>query len=409
MSSVNHKEMLVGLDIGTSKVVAVVAEINEMNSLEIIGIGSQPSRGLKNGVVIDIDSTTKAIKKSIQEAETMAGCHISSCYVGISGSHIRGLNSEGVVPIKDGEVRFSDVDRVIETAQAMAIPADQKLLHVLPRDYIIDKQDGIKEPLGMAGSRLEAKVHLVTCSENSSQNIHTCVRSCGLEVEAFVLEQLASSYSVLTNDERELGVCLVDIGCGTTDIAVFTEGSISFTEVLPIAGDHVTNDIAQALRTPPNQAEDIKQMYGCAVSSLTSPKETMMVPGMGGRPERELSRQSLADVLERRYVEIFSMTQQKLNISGFDSLIPAGIVLTGGASKIEGAVELAEEVFHTPVRIGTPNSAQGFSEIINNPIYATSVGLLEYGLKQKQEDHMNYIHRDKNIFNRVSRWFGRNL
>tara|TARA_Y100001936_G_C16068635_1_gene668989 strand:+ start:468 stop:1697 length:1230 start_codon:yes stop_codon:yes gene_type:complete len=409
MSSVNHKEMLVGLDIGTSKVVAVVAEINEMNSLEIIGIGSHPSRGLKNGVVIDIDSTTKAIKKSIQEAETMAGCHISSCYVGISGSHIRGLNSEGVVPIKDGEVRFSDVDRVIETAQAMAIPADQKLLHVLPRDYIIDKQDGIKEPLGMAGSRLEAKVHLVTCSENSSQNIHTCVRSCGLEVEAFVLEQLASSYSVLTNDERELGVCLVDIGCGTTDIAVFTEGSISFTEVLPIAGDHVTNDIAQALRTPPNQAEDIKQMYGCAVSSLTSPKETMMVPGMGGRPERELSRQSLADVLERRYVEIFSMTQQKLNISGFDSLIPAGIVLTGGASKIEGAVELAEEVFHTPVRIGTPNSAQGFSEIINNPIYATSVGLLEYGLKQKQEDHMNYIHRDKNIFNRVSRWFGRNL
>ena len=409
MSSVNHKEMLVGLDIGTSKVVAVVAEINEMNSLEIIGIGSHPSRGLKNGVVIDIDSTTKAIKKSIQEAETMAGCHISSCYVGISGSHIRGLNSEGVVPIKDGEVRFSDVDRVIETAQAMAIPADQKLLHVLPRDYIIDKQDGIKEPLGMAGSRLEAKVHLVTCSENSSQNIHTCVRSCGLEVEAFVLEQLASSYSVLTNDERELGVCLVDIGCGTTDIAVFTEGSISFTEVLPIAGDHVTNDIAQALRTPPNQAEDIKQMYGCAVSSLTSPKETMMVPGMGGRPERELSSQSLADVLERRYVEIFSMTQQKLNISGFDSLIPAGIVLTGGASKIEGAVELAEEVFHTPVRIGTPNSAQGFSEIINNPIYATSVGLLEYGLKQKQEDHMNYIHRDKNIFNRVSRWFGRNL
>ena len=334
MSSVNHKEMLVGLDIGTSKVVAVVAEINEMNSLEIIGIGSHPSRGLKNGVVIDIDSTTKAIKKSIQEAETMAGCHISSCYVGISGSHIRGLNSEGVVPIKDGEVRYSDVDRVIETAQAMAIPADQKLLHVLPRDYIIDKQDGIKEPLGMAGSRLEAKVHLVTCSENSSQNIHTCVRSCGLEVEAFVLEQLASSYSVLTNDERELGVCLIDIGCGTTDIAVFTEGSISFTEVLPVAGDHVTNDIAQALRTPPNQAEDIKQMYGCAVSSLTSANETMMVPGMGGRPERELSRQSLADVLERRYVEIFTMTQQKLNISGFDSLIPAGIVLTGGASKI---------------------------------------------------------------------------
>ena len=409
MSSVNHKEMLVGLDIGTSKVVAVVAEINEMNSLEIIGIGSHPSRGLKNGVVIDIDSTTKAIKKSIQEAETMAGCHISSCYVGISGSHIRGLNSEGVVPIKDGEVRYSDVDRVIETAQAMAIPADQKLLHVLPRDYIIDKQDGIKEPLGMAGSRLEAKVHLVTCSENSSQNIHTCVRSCGLEVEAFVLEQLASSYSVLTNDERELGVCLIDIGCGTTDIAVFTEGSISFTEVLPVAGDHVTNDIAQALRTPPNQAEDIKQMYGCAVSSLTSANETMMVPGMGGRQERELSRQALADVLERRYVEIFSMAQQKLSLSGFDQLIPAGIVLTGGASKVEAAPELAEEIFHAPVRMGSPHSVEGFSEILNNPIYATSVGLLLYGQKQLEEDHMNYIHRDRNILNRISRWFGGNL
>ena len=409
MGSISQSEMLVGLDIGTSKVVAVVAEVTSDNSTEIIGLGIHPSRGLRNGVVVDIDSTTSAIKKSISEAESMAGCHISSCYVGISGSHIRGLNSEGVVPIRDGDVKYSDVDRVIETAQAMAIPADQRLLHVLPRDYIIDKQDGIKEPLGMAGSRLEAKVHLVTCSNNASQNIHKCVSACGLDVEGFVLEQLASSYSVLTKDERDLGVCLIDIGGGTTDIAVFIDGSISFTDVLPIAGDHVTNDIAEAFRTPPSQAEDIKQQYGCAVSSLTRPDELMMVPGMGGRPERELSRQALADVLERRYVEIFSMAQQKLNISGFESLIPAGIVITGGASKVEGATELAEEVFHAPVRLGSPQSISGFKEIINNPIYATATGLLLYGQKKLQEDHLNYITRDKSVLNRISRWFGGNL
>ena len=409
MSGISQNEMLVGLDIGTSKVVAVVAEATPEGDIEVVGLGSQPSRGLRSGVVVDIESTTQAIKKSIQEAESMAGCHISSCYVGISGSHIRGLNSEGVVPIRDGEVKYGDVDRVIETAQAMAIPADQKLLHVLPRDYIIDKQDGIKEPLGMAGARLEAKVHLVTCSENSSQNIHKCVSACGLDIEAFVLEPLASSYSVLTNDERELGVCLLDIGCGTTDIAVFTNGSISYTDVIPIAGDHVTHDIAEALRTPPTQAEDIKQRYGCAVSSLTQATEMMMVPGMGGRPERELSRQSLADVLERRYVEIFSMAQQKLSLSGFESLIPAGVVLTGGASKVEGAIELAEEVFHAPVRLGSPNTIGGFTEVIHNPVYATSIGLLLYGHKQMKEDHMNYIHRDKNILNRLTRWIGGNL
>ena len=409
MSNVNQNEMLVGLDIGTSKVVAVVAEVTADNSIEITGLGIHPSKGLRNGVVVDIDSTTSAIKKSISEAESMAGCHISSCYVGISGSHIQGLNSEGVVPIRDGDVKYSDVDRVIETAQAMAIPADQRLLHVLPRDYIIDKQDGIKEPLGMAGSRLEAKVHLVTCSNNASQNIHKCVSACGLDVEAFVLEQLASSYSVLTKDERDLGVCLIDIGGGTTDIAVFIDGSISFTDVIPIAGDHVTNDIAEALRTPPSQAEDIKQQYGCAVSSLTKSDELMMVPGMGGRPERELSRQVLADVLERRYVEIFSMAQQKLNLSGFESIIPAGIVLTGGASKVEGATELAEEVFHSPVRLGSPQSIVGFEEIIRNPIYATSAGLLLYGHKKLQEDHLNYITRDTSILNRISRWLGGNL
>tara|TARA_Y100001970_G_scaffold290274_1_gene423374 strand:- start:28852 stop:30078 length:1227 start_codon:yes stop_codon:yes gene_type:complete len=408
MKNLESGEMLVGIDIGTSKVVAIVAEAKG-DSIEITGLGTHPSRGLKNGVVVDIESTTNAIKKSLVEAETMAGCQIGSCYVGISGSHIRGLNSEGVVPIKDGEVKYGDVDRVIETAQAMPIPADQRLLHVLPRDYIIDQQDGIKEPLGMAGARLEAKVHLVTCSENSSQNIQKCIRASGLNVEAFVLEQLASSYSVLTEDERDLGVCLLDIGGGTTDIAVFINGSICYSDVIPIAGDHVTNDIAQALRTPPSDAEEIKQRYGCAVSSLTKPEEIMMVAGMGGRSERELSRQSLADVLERRYVEIFSLVKQKLSLSGFDQLIPAGMVLTGGASKVEGAPELAEEIFHSPVRMGSPQKIEGFTEIIKNPIYSTAVGLLLYGKKQLHEDHMNYIHRDKSFITRISRWFGGNL
>lgn len=379
MASAPDKRLIVGLDIGTSKVVAVVGEVDQDGSLEIVGIGSHPSRGMKKGVVVDIESTVTAISRAVEEAELMAGCQIHSVYVGIAGSHVRSMNSHGIVAIKDGEVFAQDVERVLDAAQAVAIPADQRVLHVLPQEYIIDNQGGIKEPLGMSGVRLEAKVHLVTCAVNASQNIEKCIQRCGLEVDGIILEQLASSYSVITDDERDLGVCLVDIGGGTSDIAIFTEGSIRHTGVIPIAGDQVTNDIAMALRTPTQHAEEIKIRYACALTQLTRPDETIKVPSVGDRPPRDLSRQSLAEVVEPRYDELFTLIQAELRRSGFEELIPAGVVLTGGTSKIEGAVELAEEIFHMPVRVGLPQRAQGLNDIIRNPIYATAVGLLIHG------------------------------
>jgi cell division protein FtsA len=374
--------MIVGLDIGTSKVVAIVGEIGPDNSIEVVGIGSHPSRGLKKGVVVNIESTVQSIQRAVEEAELMAGCQIHSVFVGIAGSHIRSLNSHGIVAIRDREVYGLDVDRVIDAAQAVAIPADQRVLHILPQEYVIDSQEGIKEPLGMSGVRLEAKVHLVTCATNASQNIEKCIRRCGLEVEDVILEQLASSYSVLTEDEKELGVCLVDIGGGTTDIAIFTEGSIRHTAVIPIAGDQVTNDIAMALRTPTQHAEEIKIKYACALTQLAGAGETIKVPSVGDRPPRDLSRQALAEVVEPRYDELFTLIQAELRRSGFENLIPAGIVLTGGTSKMEGVVELAEEIFHMPVRVGCPHSVMGLTDIVRNPIYATGVGLLLYGAGQ---------------------------
>ena len=382
MGSTADSRMIVGLDIGTSKVVAIVGAITEEGELEVVGIGSHPSRGLKKGVVVNIESTVQSIQRAIEEAELMAGCQIHSVYAGIAGSHIRSLNSHGIVAIRDREVLAPDLERVIDAAQAVAIPADQKVLHILPQEYIIDTQEGIKEPLGMSGVRLEAKVHLVTCAVNAVQNIEKCIRRCGLEVEEVILEQLASSYAVLTDDERELGVCLVDIGGGTTDIAIFTEGAIRHTGVIPIAGDQVTNDIAMALRTPTQNAEEIKIKYACALTQLARPDETIKVPSVGERPPRNLSRQALAEVVEPRYDELFTLVQAELRRSGYEDLIAAGIVLTGGTCKMEGVVELAEEIFHTPVRIGTPQDVKGLTDIVRNPIYSTGVGLLQYGLKQ---------------------------
>lgn len=381
-NTADHK-MIVGLDIGTSKVVAIVGAITEEGALEIVGIGSHASRGLKKGVVVNIESTVQSIQRAIEEAELMAGCQIHSVYAGIAGSHIRSLNSHGIVAIRDREVYQLDLERVIDAAQAVAIPADQKVLHILPQEYVIDTQEGIKEPLGMSGVRLEAKVHLVTCAVNAAQNIEKCIRRCGLEVEDIILEQLASSYAVLTDDERELGVCLVDIGGGTTDIAIFTEGAIRHTGVIPIAGDQVTNDIAMALRTPTQNAEEIKIKYACALTQLAGADETIKVPSVGERPPRDLSRQALAEVVEPRYDELFTLVQAELRRSGYEDLIAAGIVLTGGTSKMEGVVELAEEIFHTPVRIGTPQDIEGLTDIVRNPIYSTGVGLLQYGLKQQ--------------------------
>jgi cell division protein FtsA len=383
MASGHDSKMIVGLDIGTSKVVAIVGAISDSGELEIVGIGSHPSRGMKKGVVVNIESTVQSIQRAIEEAELMAGCQIHSVYAGIAGSHIRSLNSHGIVAVRDREVYPLDLERVIDAAQAVAIPADQKVLHVLPQEYILDSQEGIKEPLGMSGVRLEAKVHLVTCAVNAAQNIEKCIRRCGLEVEDIILEQLASSYAVLTDDERELGVCLVDIGGGTTDIAIFTEGAIRHTGVIPIAGDQVTNDIAMALRTPTQFAEEIKIKYACALTQLARADETIKVPSVGDRPPRDLSRQALAEVVEPRYDELFTLVQAELRRSGYEDMIAAGIVLTGGTSRMEGVVELAEEIFHTPVRIGMPQTVLGLTDIVKNPIYSTGVGLLHYGLKRQ--------------------------
>ncbi|MFK8047710.1 MAG: cell division protein FtsA [Halioglobus sp.] len=412
MGSAQDKKMIVGLDIGTSKVVAIVGEIDSEGAIEVVGIGSNPSKGMKKGVVVNIESTVHSIQRAIEEAELMAGCQIHSVYVGIAGSHIRSLNSHGIVAIRDREVYPLDLERVIDAAQAVAIPADQKVLHILPQEYVIDNQEGIKEPLGMSGVRLEAKVHLVTCAVNAAQNIEKCIRRCGLEVEEVILEQLASSYSVLTEDEKELGVCLVDIGGGTTDIAIFTEGSIRHTGVIPIAGDQVTNDIAMALRTPTQHAEEIKIKYACALTQLAGADETIKVPSVGDRPPRDLSRQALAEVVEPRYDELFTLVQAELRRSGFEDMVPAGIVLTGGTSKMEGVVELAEEIFHMPVRVGSPHSIRGLNDIVRNPIYATGVGLLLYG-NQHQADGYSVTARStaagESLLGRFKSWIQSNF
>ena len=406
-----EKNMIVGLDIGTSKVVAIVGEISPDGGIEIIGIGSHPSKGLKKGVVVNIESTVHSIQRAVEEAELMAGCQIHSVYAGIAGSHIRSLNSHGIVAIRDREVMPGDVERVIDAARAVAIPADQKILHILPQEFVIDDQDGIREPVGMCGVRLEAKVHMVTGAVSAAQNIIKCVRRCGLEVDDIILEQLASSYSVLTDDEKDLGVCLVDIGGGTTDIAVFTEGSIRHTAVIPIAGDQVTNDVAVALRTPTQYAEEIKIKYACALTQLAASDQNIEVPSVGDRPPRRLARQTLAEVIEPRYEELLTLVQAELRRSGFEDLITAGVVLTGGSSKIEGLVDLAEEVFHMPVRLGSPHSVMGLVDVVRNPIYATGVGLLLFGNQNRSRrafdaDFGNGV---RGVWERMKSWFQGNF
>lgn len=402
--------MIVGLDIGTSKVVAIVGEFLPDRQVKIVGFGiSAPARGMKKGMVVDIDSTVQSIQRAIEEAELLSGCRINSVYASISGSHLRSMNSHGIVAIKESEVCHADVERVIDAAAAVAIPADQRVLHVIPQEYTIDEQEGVREPLGMSGIRLEAKVHLVTCAVNAAQNIEKCIRRCGLEVEELVLEQLASATAVLTDDEKELGVCLVDIGAGTTGMAVFTQGAIRHTAVIPIAGDQVTNDIAMALRTPTPAAEEIKLKYACALAQLAKPGDSIKVPGVGERGAKDLSRQALAEVVEPRYDELFTLVQAELRRSGYEDLIPSGIVLTGGAVKMEGAIELAEEVFHMPVRKGTPQGVVGVTdEILNNPIYATSVGLLQYARKVHDEQRKDRK-KEEGSLDRFMRWIRERL
>ncbi|MBM4195971.1 MAG: cell division protein FtsA [Gammaproteobacteria bacterium] len=402
-----QQRLLVGLDIGTSKIVAIVGELQDDNSVEVIGFGMHPSRGLKKGVVVNIESTVSSIQRAVEEAELMAGCEINSVFAGIAGSHVRSLNSHGIVAIRDREVARTDVDRVIDAARAVAIPADQRILHVLPQEFIIDGQEGIREPIGMSGVRLEARVHMVTGAASAAQNIVKCVQRCGLDVEDIVLEQLASSHAVLTDDEKELGVCIVDIGGGTTDIAVFNAGAIRHTAVIPIAGDQVTNDIAISLRTPTQYAEEIKIKYACALSQLATADETIEVPSVGDRPSRRLARQTLAEVVEPRYEELFGLVRDELRRSGFEEMVAAGVVLTGGSAKMEGAVELAEEVFHMPVRLGLPQHVRGLGDVVRNPIHATGVGLLLYArsraIQHPQEAALAPGVRD--VFGRMKSWF----
>jgi cell division protein FtsA len=381
----SDRQLIVGLDIGTSKVVALVGEIGADGTIEVVGLGSHPSRGLKKGVVVNIESTVQSIQRAVEEAELMAGCEIHSVHAGIAGSHVRSLNSHGVVAIRDKEVTPADVEHVIDAAKAVAIPADQKILHVLPQEFIIDGQEGIRDPVGMSGVRLEAKVHIVTGAESAAQNIVKCVQRCGLTVEDIVLEQLASSHAVLTDDEKELGICIVDIGGGTTDLAVFSHGAIRHTAVIPIAGDQVTNDIAVSMRTPTHYAEDIKIRYACALSQLANPDESIEVPSVGDRPARRLARQTLAEIVEPRYEELFGLIRDELRRSGFEEIIAAGIVLTGGSAKMEGAIDLAEEIFHMPVRLGLPQQqVRGLADVIQNPIYSTGVGLLLHARENSQ-------------------------
>jgi cell division protein FtsA len=411
MSRKSERKLIVGLDIGTSKVVAIVGEVTPEDGIEVVGIGSHPSRGLKKGVVVNIESTVQSIQRAVEEAELMAGCEIHAVYTGIAGSHVRSLNSHGIVAIRDKEVSPGDVDRVIDAARAVAIPADQKILHILPQEFLIDHQEGIREPVGMSGVRMEAKVHIVTGADAAAQNIVKCVQRCGLQVEDIVLEQLASSYAVLTEDERELGVCLVDIGGGTADIAVFVGGAIRHTAVIPIAGDQVTNDIAVSMRTPIQYAEDIKIKFACALSQLANPDETIEVPSVGDRPPRRLARQTLAEVVEPRYEELFSLIRDELRRSGFEELIAAGVVITGGSAKMEGAIELAEEVFHMPVRLGVPQHVDGLVEVVRNPIHATGVGLLLYGLESisRRGAEPPLGSGLKEIWERMKAWFQGNF
>ncbi|NEZ04755.1 cell division protein FtsA [Wenzhouxiangella sp. XN201] len=399
------KSLVVGLDIGTSKIVAIVGEVQADGEVEVVGLGSHPSRGLKRGVVVDIESTEQSIQRAIEEAELMADCQIHSVFAGIAGSHISSLNSHGAVAIRDKEVTDGDVERVLESARAVAIPADQRILHVLPQEYVIDSTDGIRQPVGMSGVRLEARVHLVTAAVSAVQNVTKCVARCGLQVDDLILQQLASSYAVLSEDEKDLGIGLIDIGAGTTDIAVFTEGAIRYTACIPIAGDLVTNDIAVALRTPTVHAEEIKIKYACALEQMASTDETIQVPSVGDRPPRRLERQTLAQVVEARYRELFHHVQKQLRQSGFESMIPAGLVLTGGGSKMEGVVELAEEILHMPVRLGAPQHVTGLSEVVNNQIHATGVGLLIYGSRMDTPRRTGLARGGESLWNRIRNWF----
>ncbi|MBA3022584.1 MAG: cell division protein FtsA [Gammaproteobacteria bacterium] len=408
--SKESKSLIVGLDIGTSKIACIVAEVTAEGTLEVIGAGMHQSSGMKKGMVVNIDATVGAIQQALQEAELMADCKIRQVYTGIAGGHIRSSNAHGMIKIKDKEVAQTDVLRAIETASSISLPGDQQILHILEQEFSIDGQSGIKKPMGMSGLRLEVEIHIVTGAVSAVQNILKCIHRCGLEVEDMILQPLASSKAVLADDERELGVCLVDIGGGTTDVAIFTGGAIRHTAVIPIAGDQITNDIAMALRTPTKDAEDIKIKYGCALRQLAN-DAPIEVPGVGERSARMLSRQTLAEVIEPRVEELYSLVQTEIRRSGFEDLLSSGIVITGGSAAMQGMVELGEEIFHLPVRLGLPRNIGGLSAVVKTPRYATGVGLLVYGLERHQREEVSRVGTGsfKDVLEKMKDWFKGNF
>jgi cell division protein FtsA len=407
----DNKKLLVGLDVGTSKIAAIVAEVRPEGDFEIIGMGSHPSRGLKKGVVVNIETTVNAIQRALEEAELMADCKIREVYTGIAGSHVRSFNSQGMVAVKDKEVALADIDRVVDTARAVQIPNDQQILHVLNQEFIIDGQEDVREPLGMSGVRLEVKVHIVTGAVSAAQNIVKCVRRCGLEVRDLILQPLASAMAVVSDDEKDLGVALVDIGGGTTDLVVYTHGAIRHTAVIPIAGDQITNDIAMALRTPTKDAEEVKERSGCALSQLADPQDMVEVPGLGDRDPRQLSRKTLAEVIEPRVEELYSLVQTELRRSGYEELLSSGVVITGGASVMRGMVELGEEIFHMPVRVGRPTHNGALAEAVCHPRHSTGVGLLLAGMQQLRNREAARMNAGsfQQVLERMKSWFTGNF
>ncbi|MBF0136354.1 MAG: cell division protein FtsA [Magnetococcus sp. DMHC-1] len=404
------QNLIIGLDIGTTKICCIVADQQQDGRLDIIGIGTHPSRGLRKGVVIDIDSTVESMRMAVEEAEMMAGVEINMVYTGIAGSHIKSGNSHGVVATKEGEVTASDIQRVLDAARAQPISQDREILHTIPQEFILDGQDGIKEPLGMSGVRLEANVHIITGAVSSAHNIIKCANRCGLDVGNIILEQLASAEAVLTSDEKELGVCLLDIGGGTTDIAIFAEGHIKHTAVLAIGGDHITNDIAVGLRTPTREAEQLKKTYGAALSSLVNAEEIIEVPSIGDRKPRTLARHILAEIIEPRVEELFTLVKREIARSGFEEQIAAGIVLTGGSAIMEGMAELAEDVFQKPVRRGSPQGVGGLTDVVNSPIYSTAVGLVQFATRFDRDRPTRFIPEEtggvRKVMHRMREWFG---
>ena len=407
MSKITERNLVVGLDIGTSKISVAVGEITPDNQLSIVGVGNQPARGMDKGGVNDLNLVIQSIQRAINEAELMADCHITSVYLGISGKHISCQNENGMVPINDKEVMQDDVDNVIHTARSVPISAERRMLHVLPQEYSIDCQDGIKSPIGMSGVRMEAKVHIVTCANDMAKNIVKCVERCDLKADQLIFSALASSYAILTDEEKELGICVVDMGAGTMDIAVFTGGALRHTAVIPVAGNQVTSDIAKIFRTPLSHAEDIKVQYACALRQMVSMEENIEVPSVGGRPARSMSRHTLAEVVEPRYQELFELIQEELRECGLEDQIAAGYVLTGGTAKMEGVVEFAEEVFQMPARVAQPSDVCGLKEYVNDPTYSTVVGLLHYGMQasQQQSNEQKKSESVGSIGSKILAWF----